>query len=52
MSILATRGNHWHCNVTVAPPVLSAQGLGCMVSKFGDDLSSGSKVMALFVSHA
>ena len=44
MSILATRGYHWHHNVTVAPPVLSVQGLGCMLSKSGEDLSSGSKV--------
>ena len=30
----------------VVPPVLVVQGIGCVVSKFGEDLSSGSKVMA------
>ena len=44
--ILATRGHHWHHDMMVAPPVLVVQGLGCVVSKFGEDLSSGSKVMA------
>ena len=36
----------------VAPPVLLIQGLSYVVSKAGEDLSSGSKVIALFVSHA
>ena len=45
MSILATRGHCQHHNTMVAPPVLLVQGLGCMLSKSGQDLSSGSKVM-------
>ena len=45
MSILATRGHHQHHDMMVAPPVLLVQGLGCMLSKSGEDLNSGSKVM-------
>ena len=37
-------------HMMVVPPVLSVQGLGCVVSKFGEDLSSGSKVIAVFVA--
>ena len=50
MSILATRGCHQHHSMTVAPPVLSVQGLGCMLSKSGEDLSSGTKVIVIFVN--
>ena len=50
VSIFTTRGCHWHHNVMVAPPVLSVQGLGYAVSKFGEDLSSGSKVIVIFVN--
>ena len=50
MSFLATRGHCQHHNAMVAPPILVVQGLGCVVSKFGEDLSSGSKVAAHFVS--
>ena len=50
MSILATTGHCWHHDVMVAPPVLSVQGLGCMLSKSGEDLSSGLKVIVIFVN--
>ena len=50
MSFLATRGCHWHHDVMVAPPILVVQGLGCMVSKFGEDLSSSFEVRVQNVS--
>ena len=37
---------HQHHSTIVAPPVQAVQGLGSVVSKFGEDLSSGSEVVA------